>query len=73
LQILVRKKLVKKDFKEGDRRHFLLSLTTKGELFFKQALGVVKSMRMQGVSDFADAEKEQIKKMLLRIIKNLES
>jgi MarR family transcriptional regulator, transcriptional regulator for hemolysin len=72
LQILVRKKLVKKDFKEGDRRHYLLSLTAKGEQFFKQVLGMVKSMRMQGVSDFSDAEKEQIKKLLTRMIKNLE-
>jgi MarR family transcriptional regulator, transcriptional regulator for hemolysin len=72
LQILVRKKLVKKDFKEGDRRHFLLSLTTKGEQFYKQVLGLVKAMRMQGVSDFSDTEKEQIKRLLTKMIKNLE-
>jgi MarR family transcriptional regulator, transcriptional regulator for hemolysin len=72
LQILVRKKLVKKDFKEGDRRHFLLSLTAKGEQFYKQVLSLVKTMRMQGVSDFSDSEKEQIKKLLTKMIKNLE-
>jgi MarR family transcriptional regulator, transcriptional regulator for hemolysin len=72
LQILVRKKLVKKDFKAGDRRHFLLSLTAKGEQFYKQVLGLVKTMRMQGVSDFSDSEKEQIKKLLTKMIKNLE-
>ncbi len=72
LQILVRKKLVKKDFKKGDRRHFLLSLTIKGEQFYKQVLGLVKTMRMQGVSDFSDSEKEQIKKLLTKMIKNLE-
>jgi MarR family transcriptional regulator, transcriptional regulator for hemolysin len=73
LQILVAKKLVKKDFKEGDRRHFLLSLTSKGEQFYKQVLGLVKTMRMQGVNDFSDSEKEQIKKLLTRMIKNIES
>ncbi len=72
LQILVRKKLVKKESKEGDRRHYLLSLTTKGEQFFKQVLGMVKSMRMQGVIDFSEAEKEQIKRLLTKMIKNLE-
>ncbi|NOS55260.1 MAG: MarR family transcriptional regulator [Cyclobacteriaceae bacterium] len=71
LQILVRKKLVKKESKEGDRRHYLLSLTTKGEQFFKKVLEMVKSMRTQGVIDFSDAEKEQIKKLLSRMIKNL--
>jgi MarR family transcriptional regulator, transcriptional regulator for hemolysin len=72
LQILVRKKLVKKDFKESDRRHFLLSLTAKGEQFFKQVQGFVKSMRTQGVNDFSDSEKDAIKKLLLKMIKNLE-
>jgi MarR family transcriptional regulator, transcriptional regulator for hemolysin len=72
LQILVRKKLAKKDFKEGDRRHFLLSLTTKGEQFYKQVLSLVKAMRMQGISDFSDSEKEQIKRLLSKMIKNLE-
>jgi MarR family transcriptional regulator, transcriptional regulator for hemolysin len=73
LQILVRKKLIKKDLKEGDRRHFLLSLTSKGEQFYKQVLVLVKTMRMQGVSDFSDSEKEHIKRLLTRMIKNLES
>ncbi len=72
LQILERKKLVKKDFKTDDRRHFLLSLTTKGEQFYSHLLGLVKAMRMQGVSGFSDSEKEQIKKLLTRMIKNLE-
>ncbi len=71
LQILVRKKLVRKDLKLGDRRHFILGLTAKGEQLFKQLLGEVKAMREQGVSDFSELEKDQIKKLLNRMIKNL--
>jgi len=71
LQILVRKRLVKKDLKVGDKRHFILSLTTKGEQLFKQLLVEVKAMRTQGVSDFSDQEKEQMRKLLNRMIKNL--
>lgn len=72
LQILMRKKLIKKEYKETDRRHFLLSLTTKGEQFFKQLLPGVKTMRLQGVNDFTDIEKENIKKLLMKMIANLE-
>jgi MarR family transcriptional regulator, transcriptional regulator for hemolysin len=71
LQILVRKKLVKKDFKESDRRHFMLSLTAKGEQLFKELLVHVKAMRLQGIADFTEYEKEQIKKLLNRMITNL--
>lgn len=73
LQLLTKKKLVKKDYKENDRRHYLLSLTTKGEQFYKQLLPQVKAMRSQGVKDFTETEREQIKNLLSRMIKNLES
>jgi MarR family transcriptional regulator, transcriptional regulator for hemolysin len=71
LQILVRKKLIKKEFKAGDRRHWLLSLTPKGALFYKEVLSLVKAMRMKGVHDFTEVEKDQIKRLLLRMIANL--
>jgi MarR family transcriptional regulator for hemolysin len=73
LQLLVKKKLIKKDLKEGDRRHLILSLTPRGEQIYKQLLPLVKAMRVQGVTDFTDSEREQIKKLLLKMIKNLES
>lgn len=72
LQLLVKKKLVRKDFKENDRRHLLLSLTAKGEQLYKQLLPLVKGMRMQGVADFTEGEREQVKKLLMKMIKNLE-
>jgi len=72
LQLLVDKKLVKKEYKANDRRHFLLTLTLKGEQLYKQLLPLVKAMRIQGISDFSETEKDQVKKLLLRIIKNLE-
>jgi MarR family transcriptional regulator, transcriptional regulator for hemolysin len=71
LQILVRKKLIKKEFKAGDRRHWLLSLSPKGALFYKEVLSLVKAMRMKGVHDFTEVEKDQIKRLLLRMIANL--
>jgi len=73
LQLLVKKKLVKKEFKENDRRHLLLSLTAKGEQLYKQLLPLVKTMRIQGVKDFTDTEREQIRKLLMKMIKNLEN
>jgi MarR family transcriptional regulator for hemolysin len=72
LQLLVKKKLIRKESKESDRRNLLLSLTTKGEQFYKQLLPLVKEMRIQGVHDFNETEKDQIKKLLTRMIKNLE-
>lgn len=73
LQLLVKKKLVKKEFKENDRRHLLLSLTAKGDQLYKQLLPLVKAMRMQGVMDFTEGEREQIRKLLMKMIKNLEN
>jgi MarR family transcriptional regulator, transcriptional regulator for hemolysin len=73
LQLLVKKKLIKKEFKETDRRNLLLSLTAKGDQFYKQLLPLVKEMRIQGVHDFNESEREQIRKLLLRMIKNLET
>lgn len=72
LQLLVKKKLIRKEYKESDRRNLLLSLTTKGEHFYKQLLPLVKEMRIQGVHDFNESERDQIKRLLTRMIKNLE-
>ena len=72
LQILVKKKLVKKDFKEGDKRHYMLSLTVKGEQYFKEILSLVKTIRQQGTANFSDSEKETLKKLLNRVIQNFQ-
>ncbi len=72
LQLLAKKKLVRKEFKESDRRNLLLSLTSKGEQFYKQLLPLVRAMRIQGVYDFNEVEREQIKRLLIRMIRNLE-
>ena len=72
LQLLAKKKLVSKEFKESDRRNLLLSLTSKGEQFYKQLLPLVRAMRIQGVHDFNEVEREQIKRLLIRMIRNLE-
>lgn len=72
LQLLVKKKLVKKDYKENDKRHFLLSLTPKGAQYFKQILTLVKTIRQQGTLNFSDSEKDSIKRLLLKMIGNFQ-
>ncbi len=71
LDLLLRKKLVKKEPGE-DKRSYELTLTPAGRMFTDRALAVVKAVRKKGIENITDKEQQQLRNSLLKIIKNLE-
>lgn len=71
LEILLEKKLVKKE-SGADKRAYELSLTTTGQRFMEQALSIVKTVRKKGIETMSEKEQEQLRASLQKIINNLE-
>jgi len=71
LELLLQKKLIRKD--EGaDKRSYYLALTAQGRKFTDVALNIVNEVRNQGVQGITEKEQTQLRQMLQKIITNLE-
>lgn len=71
LDLLLEKKLVKKEGGE-DRRANILILTQNGLKFMEKALSIVKRTRKKGVELLNEKEIDQLRNGLLKMIKSLE-
>jgi DNA-binding MarR family transcriptional regulator len=70
LQLLLDKKLIKKESNE-DKRAYQLSLTDAGRKLIERALPLVKGLRKKGVEGMTVEEIEAVRKGLLKMIQNL--
>lgn len=71
LELMQNRKLVKKVPGE-DKRSFNLTLTALGEKNLKLGLPEVRTVRKQGINNLSDREFETLKKLLARVVSNLE-
>ncbi|MBK7310357.1 MAG: winged helix-turn-helix transcriptional regulator [Sphingobacteriaceae bacterium] len=70
IEILVKKKVLKRDFHSSDRRRFNLSITTQGLKILKDSAPVIQSNRKKALNGVTNSEIEMLKKVLNKIIEN---
>lgn len=72
INLMVDKKLLKRESHAEDRRQVELQLTSKGQKMFETMLPKVEEIRMKGVEGLSGKEVEQLKSSLNKMIQNLE-
>lgn len=72
INLMVDKKLVKRESRPDDKRQVELLLTSKGQKMFETMLPMVEEIRKKGVEGFSTKEAEQLKLSLSKMIQNLE-
>ena len=72
INLMVDKKLVKRESRPDDKRQVELLLTSKGQKMFETMLPKVEEIRKKGVEGFSTKEAEQLKLSLSKMIQNLE-
>jgi DNA-binding MarR family transcriptional regulator len=72
INLMVDKKLVKREFRPDDKRQVELLLTSKGQKMYEVMLPTVVEIRKKGVEGLNTKEAEQLKSLLNRMIQNLE-
>ena len=73
IDLLARKKIVKRTSDKQDGRRFIISLTAEGEDLVKEALPVVEASREQGWTDLSEDEYQLMVKVLDKIFVNYSS
>lgn len=72
INLMVDKKLLKRESRPDDKRQVELVLTGKGQKMFEVMLPKVVEIRKRGVEGLSDKEAEQLKMSLNKMILNLE-
>jgi len=72
INLMVDKKLVKRESRPDDKRQVELLLTSKGQKMFEAMLPTVVEIRKKGVEGLSTKEAEQLKALLNKMIQNLE-
>lgn len=72
INLMVDKKLVKRESRSDDKRQVELLLTSKGQKMFEVMLPTVVEIRKKGVEGLSTKEAEQLKMSLSKMIQNLE-
>ncbi|MFZ1807048.1 MAG: MarR family transcriptional regulator [Cyclobacteriaceae bacterium] len=72
INLMVDKKLVKRESRPDDKRQVELLLTSKGQKMFEAMLPTVVEIRKKGVEGLSTKEAEQLKASLNKMIQNLE-
>ena len=68
---LVAKEYVYKQVCKTDTRQVELVLTSKGDKLIKELFPIIEEVRLKGLKELSDVEKENLQKVLLKIQKNL--
>ena len=71
IDILERKKFVRREKLASDRRQYLICLTKEGDTFINENIKLVEDMRTQSLKGFTVQEITQLNMMLNRIKDNL--
>ncbi|MEP2670878.1 MAG: MarR family transcriptional regulator [Cyclobacteriaceae bacterium] len=72
INLMVDKKLVRRESRPDDKRQVELLLTSKGQKMFEVMLPTVEEIRKKGVEGLSSREVEQLKLSLSKMIQNLE-
>jgi MarR family transcriptional regulator, transcriptional regulator for hemolysin len=70
LDILEKKRLLKREQVHENRRQYNIQLTKEGNYFILQNMPMIENMRAKGLNGFTKKEIEQLKSLLLRVQKN---
>ena len=72
LNILEKNKLVRRKNSSNDRREFLLYITDKGNGIYEKAIKIVNQQVQEIDSIFSENERKQFKKLLNKLISDIE-
>lgn len=72
INLMVDKKLVRREYRPDDKRQVELLLTSKGQKMFEAMLPTVVEIRKKGTEGLSTKEVEQLKMSLSKMIQNLE-
>jgi MarR family transcriptional regulator, transcriptional regulator for hemolysin len=70
LDLLEKKRLIKREQIADNRRQHQIELTKEGSYFILQHMPMIENLRSKGLKGFTKSEVEQLKSLLLRIQKN---
>lgn len=71
IDILEKKKFVRRERMAKDRRQHIICMTKEGKDFIDRNMPLIQSMRKQSLNGFSVAEIEKFNSLLLRMQKNL--
>ena len=71
IDLMVKKKLLKRQRKASDRRAYELALTESGSQVVAELLPIVKQIREKALEDLSTSELEQVRQTLQHIQENL--
>ncbi|MEL6649510.1 MAG: MarR family transcriptional regulator [Bacteroidota bacterium] len=72
IQILLRKKLVKRSARPEDKRTYEVYLTKEGKALVARLIPLIQGVRAVGVEGFTDEEVEMAKSLMKRIYQNFD-